>query len=147
MLSYQLMSVLLLSCWVVSDSLRPTDCSTQAPLYSTASQNLLKFMFTECLVVVWSLVAKLCPNLTNPWTVACQVPLFMEFSRQEYWSGLPCPSPGDLPDPGIKPRSPALQADSLPSDPPGKPSLSAYPVLNSSHVFFHLTPLSSPCST
>ena len=48
------------------------------------------------------------------WTVACQTPLFMEFSRQEYWSGLPFPSPADLPDPGIKPWSPALQADSLP---------------------------------
>ena len=45
----------------------------------------------------------------------------MEFSRQEYWSGLPCPSPGDLPDPGIKPSSPAWQADSLPSEPPRKP--------------------------
>ena len=43
------------------------------------------------------------------------------FSRQEYWSGLPCPPPGDLPDPGIEPGSPALQADSLPSKPPGKP--------------------------
>ena len=42
----------------------------------------------------------------------------MEFSRQEYWSGLPFPSPGDLPDPGMKPRSPALQADTLPSEPP-----------------------------
>ena len=41
----------------------------------------------------------------SPWTVACQAPLSMEFSRQEYWSGLPCPSPGVLPDPGIKPRS------------------------------------------
>ena len=50
-----------------------------------------------------------------------QAPLFMEFSRQEYWSGLPFPSPGDLPDPGIKPRSPALQEDSLPSAPAGKP--------------------------
>ena len=45
----------------------------------------------------------------------------MEFSRQEYWSGLPCLSPGNLPNPGIKPRSPALQADSLPFEPPGKP--------------------------
>jgi len=45
----------------------------------------------------------------------------MEFSRQEYWSGLPFPSPGDLPEPGIKPMSPALQADSLPSELPGKP--------------------------
>ena len=50
------------------------------------------------------------------WTVACQAPLSMEFSRQEYWSGLPFPSPGDLPDPGIDPGSPALQADSLPSE-------------------------------
>jgi len=56
-----------------------------------------------------------------PWTVALQAPLFMEFSRQEYWSGLPFPSPGDLPDPGIESMSPALQADSLPSEPPGKP--------------------------
>ena len=46
----------------------------------------------------------------------------MEFSSQEYWSGYPFPSPGDLPDPGIGPRSPVLQADSLPSEPPGKPS-------------------------
>ena len=48
----------------------------------------------------------------------------MEFSRQEYWSGLPFPSPRDLPDPGIKPGSPALQADALPSEPPGKPGRS-----------------------
>ena len=51
------------------------------------------------------------------WTVACQAPLSMEFSRQEYWSGLPFLSPGDLPDPGIKPVSPALKADSLLSEP------------------------------
>ena len=50
-----------------------------------------------------------------PWTVAYQAPLSMEFSRQEYWSGLPFPSPGDLPHPGIEPRSPALQADSVPA--------------------------------
>ena len=55
------------------------------------------------------------------WTVAYQTPPSMEFSRQEYWSGLPFPSPGDLPDPGIKSGSPALQADPLPSEPPGKP--------------------------
>ena len=59
----------------------------------------------------------------SPWTVACQAPLPMEFSKQEYWSGLPFPAPGDLPHPGIKPRSPALQADSLPSEPPGKPQI------------------------
>ena len=56
----------------------------------------------------------------TPWTIACQAPLSMEFSRQEYWSGLPFPSPGDLPDPGIEHTSPALQADSLLSEPPGK---------------------------
>ena len=56
-----------------------------------------------------------------PWTVVYQASLSMGFSRQEYWSGLPFPSPGDLPDPGIEPRSPALQADTLPSELPGKP--------------------------
>ena len=58
-----------------------------------------------------------------PWTVAPQAPLSMGFPRQEYWSGLPFPSPGDLPDPGIEPGSPALQADSLPSEPQEKPIL------------------------
>ena len=56
-----------------------------------------------------------------PWTVAHQAPLSMRFSRQEYWSGWPFPSAGDLPDSGIGPRSPALQADSLTSETPGKP--------------------------
>ena len=56
----------------------------------------------------------------TPWTVVHQVPLPMEFSRQEYWSGLPCPSPGDFPDPGIDPVSPALQVYSLPFELPGK---------------------------
>ena len=55
------------------------------------------------------------------WTVAYQAPPSMEFCRQEYWSGLPFPSPGDLPDPGTEPLSSALQADTLPSEPPGKP--------------------------
>ena len=58
----------------------------------------------------------------TPWTVAHQAPLSMGFSRQEYWSGWPFPSPGDLPHQGIKTVSLALQADSLPSEPPGKPS-------------------------
>ena len=54
----------------------------------------------------------------TPWTIAYQAPPSMGFSRQEYWSGLPFPSPGDLPDPGIEPRSSTLQADALPSEPP-----------------------------
>ena len=57
----------------------------------------------------------------TPWAVAHQAPLSMEFFRREYWSRLPFPSPGDLPDPGVEPGSPALQADPLPSEPPGKP--------------------------
>ena len=57
----------------------------------------------------------------TPWTAAHQAPLFMRFSRQGHWSGLPFPSPGDLPNPGIKTRSPALQADSLPTELQGKP--------------------------
>ena len=59
----------------------------------------------------------------NPWIVACQVPLSMEFSRQEYWSGLPFPSTGDFPNVRIEPGSLASQADSLPSEPIGKPQL------------------------
>ena len=59
--------------------------------------------------------------LETPWTVALQAPLSMELSRQDYWSGLPFSPPGDLPNPGTEPKSPALQADSLLSQPPGKP--------------------------
>ena len=61
----------------------------------------------------------------TPWTVACQAPLSMEFSRQEYWNGQPFPSPGDLPEPGFEPGSPPLQADSLLSESPGKPKRDA----------------------
>ena len=60
-------------------------------------------------------------SLRLSWTIAHQAPLSMEFSRQEFWSELSFPPPGDLPDPGIEPGSPALQADSLLSEPPGKP--------------------------
>ena len=68
-------------------------------------------------VCVCALVAQSCPTL---WTLACQAPLSMEFYRQENWSELPFPTPGDLPNPGIEPRSSTLQADSLPFEPPGK---------------------------
>ena len=62
------------------------------------------------------LIAKLCLTLATWWTVACQAPLPMGSSRQEYWSGLPFPSPEDLPNLGIKPRSPAIQAYPLPTE-------------------------------
>ena len=66
--------------------------------------------------LVCGLVAKSCLTLSTPWTTACQVPLSMGFSRQEYWRGLPFPSPGDLPHPGFERRFPALQADFLPTE-------------------------------
>ena len=65
-------------------------------------------------------LAQSCPTLCNPWTTQS-----MEFSRPECWSGSPFLSPGDLPNPGIKPRSPALQTDSLPAEPQGKPKVRA----------------------
>ena len=67
------------------------------------------------------LVARSCLTLCDPNDCSPQAPLSIEFSRQEYWSGLPFPSPGDLPNSGIETKSPALQADSLLSEPPEKP--------------------------
>ena len=84
--------------------------------YSLILSPLSPLFFLTFLLLVGGLVTQLCPTLVTPWTVARQAPLSVGFSRQEYWSGLPFPSPGDLPDPGIKPRSPALQADSLPAE-------------------------------
>ena len=66
--------------------------------------------------------------IATPWTVAYQAPPSMEFSKQEYWSGLPFPSPGDLPNPGIQPRSPALRADVFPFETLGKPSIYVFVV-------------------
>ena len=83
------------------------------------------------------------------WTLAYQAPPSMLFSRQEYWSGLPFPSPGDLPDPGMEPRSPALRADALPSEPPGKqresPALSQRPHLQVGRRGCPATPGASVC--
>ena len=84
----------------------------------------------------------------TPWAVAHQAPLSMGFSRQEYWSGLPFPSKGDLPNAGIKPRSPALQGDSLLSEPPGKP-IYIWPIYDMGHtctkaLFFLQTTVHQP---
>ena len=78
------------------------------------------------------------PNSAIPWTVVYQASL----SRQEYWSGLPFPSPGDLPDPGIEPRSPTLQADALPSEPPpldksGEIWTSKWTFMDSKNLWIH----------
>ena len=72
----------------------------------------------------------------TPWTVTCQVPLSMGILQARYWSRLPCPPPGDLLNSGIKSRSPALQADSLPSEPPGKPKNTAVSGLSLSQGIF-----------
>ena len=75
-----------------------------------------------CMVLVGDLVAKLCLTLMTPWTVACQTPLSMGFPRQEYWSSLPFPSPGDLPEPGIEPVSlSCFSGGFFSTEPPGKP--------------------------
>ena len=77
-----------------------------------------------------------------PWTVACQAPLSMEFPRQEYWSGLPFPSPGDLPNPGIKPVSPALAGKFFTTEPPEKPK-EVYMSLINQHINTDLQPQES----
>ena len=82
-----------------------------------------KWNLTPLLLSGGCLVAQSCPTLCDPVNWACQTPLSMGFSRQEYWSELPFPTPGDLPDPGIEPAcpvSPALHASSLPAEPSGK---------------------------
>ena len=71
------------------------------------------------LIYVCCVSCSVMSDSATPWTVAHQDPLSMRFPRQEYWNGLPFPPLGDLPDPGVKPRSPVLQADSLPLEPPG----------------------------
>ena len=75
--------------------------------------------------LVWRQIVCLTLTVMSPRNVAHQAPLFMGSCRQEYWSGLPFPSPGDH-DPGIEPQSPALQVDSLPSEPPGKADASSH---------------------
>ena len=100
------------------------------PVICLLSQSLTP----TCLLISYTMwvCAQLCPTLLQPpWTVACQAPLSMKFSRQEYWSGLPFPSPGDLPNPGIKPGSPTLEADSLLPETPGKPL--SYTILQPKH--------------
>ena len=91
---------------------------------STNISNGVRLFITECKLIPtpWAIFTKEVKSLSRvrlfgtPWTVAYQAPLSMGFSRQEYWSGMPFPSPGDLPDPGIEPRSPSLEADALTSE-------------------------------
>ena len=91
----------------------------QTKLFFLQYQELVKNLPRDYMCYAQSLQS--CLTLCNPIGYSLQAPLSMEFFRQEYWSGLPFPSPGDLPNPGVKLRSPVLQADTLPSEPPGKP--------------------------
>ena len=93
------------------------------------------FLTTECLYTggkkkwKYQLLSHVQLNSATPLTVVYQAPLSMEFTRQEYWSGLPFPSPGDVQDPGVKSRSLTLQADSLPFEPPGKTGIQKESIL------------------
>ena len=98
------------------------DCMQESSVNSFCRSIWVKLLVLQRISYVkWN--CSVISNSAIPWTVAYQAPPSMEFSRQEYWSGSPFSSPGDLPDPGIKPRSPALQADGLLSEPPEKPIL------------------------
>ena len=106
------------------------------------SPQLLYSLLNE--ILKWGLKVKssrsvVCQLFATPLTVTYQAPLFMGFSRQEYWGGLLFPSPGDLPDPGIKPGSPALQTDALPSKLPGKPKIGTRPY-NFFIIWFSISP-------
>ena len=101
------------------------DCSHEIKRYFLLGRKPMTNLESE------SEVAQSCPTLCNLWTIAHQAPPSMGFSRQEYRSGLSFPSPEVLPDPGIEPRSPALQADALTSAPPGKPLKTRIQVLTS----------------
>ena len=98
------------------------------PINSTQGFQFLHVLLNTCYFLSFDggggggLVAKSCLTLVTPWTVAFRALLSVGFSRQEYWSGLPFPSPGNLPDPGIEPGSPALQADSLATELRGHPN-------------------------
>ena len=103
--------------------------SVHIPEFSKPLSSCLVLLSVHCSVVFNSLQP-------HGLTAARQAPLSLEFSRQEYWSGQPFPSPGDLPNPRIEPRSPELQTDSLPSDLPGKSPISSQEDNNTSSPVF-----------
>ena len=102
-------------CWVINSW-----AFLEKSIHSFTTWALYKQMNTACLCLRVS--CSLISNSEIPWTIARQTPLSMELSRQEYWSGLLFPSPRDFPDPGIEPRSPALQENSLLTELQGKPT-------------------------
>ena len=128
-----------------------TDC-LQGTVFGWCWQDIENAWRSYCPQGVYSITRKLKVKLLSnvrlfvtPWAVAYQAPLSMGFSRQEYWSGLPFPSPGDLPDPGIEPGSPALQADTWPSELQGRSIIrggnkNLWHIVYTCHTFIHLSP-------
>ena len=115
-----------MGCHFLLQRIFPTQGSKLGLLHCRQTPYCLSHQRSPCICKLFTycccLVTKLCLTLATRWTVAHQAPLSMTFNRQEYWSGLPFLFPGDLPDPGIEPQSPALQTDSLPAEPRGKPT-------------------------
>ena len=106
-----------IQCLVIKTVIDPGEFKVWVP---TLTELVALLLLLSCYVVS--------DSFATPWTAACQAPLSMGFPGQEYWSGLPCSPPGDLPNPGIEPGSPVLQADYLPSEPLGKPWIRLSPV-------------------
>ena len=90
------------------------------PTKSLSCQNHSFFFLLSFIVLTFPVLLLFSASFETPWTVACQAPLSMEFPRQEYWSGLPFPPPGNLPDPVVEPVSPALEGGFFTSEPPEK---------------------------
>ena len=112
--------ILVIQCHLNDIFVYPNNQEILCKLFFVIKHKIRLLLILKCIIfeVAWNgggLVTKSCSTLSTPRTIACQTPLSMGFSSQEYWSGLPFPSPGNLPDPGIKPWSPALQADCLPT--------------------------------
>ena len=113
-------------------SLRDPDCLGYTPRngiaasYLSSSFSILRKFHLVFYVLCCAQSLSHVQLFVTPWTVACQAPLSMGLSRQEYWSGLPFPPPGDLPNQGNEPRFPTLQGNSLPAEPPGKPCFPQY---------------------
>ena len=104
----------------------------EGSIYERAVSVAFRVLFCKSVLRVLSAQSlQSCWTLCPPCMVTRQAPLSMGFLRQEYWSGLPCPPPGDLLDPGLEPRSPALQADSLPTEPPRNPKSIFQPLYSS----------------
>ena len=122
---YLLMNICCCHLWAIMGDLCTSICQNT---YFHRGVKLLGHMVTLMFKVSESVSCSVVSNSVTPWTVASQAPLSMESSSQEYWGGQPFPSPGDFPDPGIEPGSPALYVDSVPSEPPGKPNFMLHPV-------------------